>query len=96
MTRHVEIRFVSPSCALVSGPGTREMLTELLGGRPPVWATKSRGWVVQPHRARDLVAILEHRGGWDVTITNAEELFNALNSSTAKRRCAVHQDGGLW
>jgi hypothetical protein len=48
------------------------MLTELTG-RPPVWATVSRGWVVQPHRARDLVAILEHRGGYDVTVTNVDQ-----------------------
>lgn len=69
MSRHVEIRFVTPSCALVNGYGTREMLTELIG-RPPVWAATSRGWVVQPHRARDLVAILEHRGGFDITVTS--------------------------
>jgi hypothetical protein len=72
MSRHIEIRFVSPSCALVTGYGTREMLTELTG-RPPVWGTVSRGWVVQPHRARDLIAILEHRGGYDVTVTNEAE-----------------------
>jgi hypothetical protein len=72
MARHVHIRFVTPSLALVSGYGTREMLTELTG-RPPVYATRSRGWVVQPHRARDLVAILEHRGGFDITVTNVPE-----------------------
>jgi hypothetical protein len=83
VSRHVEIRFVSPSCALVSGFGTREVLTELMGGRPPVWATVSRGWVVQPHRARDLIAILDHRGGYDITVTNGEgERANALASST--------------
>ena len=71
MSRHVEIRFVTPSCALVNGHGTREMLTELTG-RAPVWATISRGWVVQPHLARDLVAILEHRGGYDITVTTEE------------------------
>jgi hypothetical protein len=72
MSRHVEIRFVSPSCALVSGYGTREMLTELTG-RLPVYATRSRGWAVQPHRARDLVAILEHRGGYEITVTTEAE-----------------------
>ena len=71
MSRHVEIRFETPTCALVSGYGTREMLTELIG-RPPVWATISRGWVVQPHRARDLVAILEHRGGYSITVTGMD------------------------
>ena len=68
MSRHVEIRFVSPSCALVNGYGTREMLTELTG-RPPVWATVSRGWSVQPNRARDLIAALENHGGYDITVT---------------------------
>lgn len=72
MSRHVEIRFVTPSLALVNGYGTREMLTELMG-RVPVWATKSRGWVVQPARARDLVAALEHRGGFDITVRNVSE-----------------------
>ena len=68
MSRRVGFRFLTPSCALVNGYGTREMLTELTG-RPPVWAATSRGWVIQPHRARDLIAILEHRGGFDITIT---------------------------
>ena len=68
MSRQVYIRFIGRSCALVNGGGTRDLLTELMG-RPPVWATVSRGWVVQPHRARDLVAILEHRGGYDITVT---------------------------
>jgi hypothetical protein len=71
VSRPVEIRFVSPSLALVNGHGTREMLIELTN-RPPVWATRSRGWVVQPHRARDLIAILEHRG-YDVTVTNVDQ-----------------------
>ena len=71
MARHISVRFVSPSCALVNGYGTREMLTEL-GGRP-VWATISRAWVTTPARARDLVAILEHRGGFDITVTHVAE-----------------------
>ena len=71
MSRHVYFRFLNASCALVNGHGTREMLTEMMG-RPPVWATVSRGWVVQPRRARDLVANLEHRGGYDVTVTNVD------------------------
>jgi hypothetical protein len=72
MARHVEIRFVTPSLALVNGYGTREMLKEITG-RVPVWATLDRGWVTQPHNARDLVAALEHRGGFDITVTNVEE-----------------------
>ena len=67
MTRHVEIRFVTPSLALVNGPGTRQMRIEL-GGRP-LWATISRGWVTTPARARDLVAVLEYRGGFDISVT---------------------------
>lgn len=39
-------------------------------GHAPVRATRSRGWVVQPHRARDLIAILDHRGGFNVTVTS--------------------------
>jgi hypothetical protein len=50
----------------------REAL-KALTGRTPVWATLDRGWVTQPHNARDLVAVLEHRGGFDVTVTNVEE-----------------------
>jgi hypothetical protein len=73
MSRHVQIRFVTPSLALVNGYGSREMLTEL-GGRPPVWATISKGWVTTPSRARDLVAILEHRGGYDVTVSHVAEV----------------------
>lgn len=88
--RGVEIRFLTPSCALVNGPGTRELITEMTG-RPPVWATVSRGWVVQPHRARDLVAILEHRGGWDITLTNEQPQPATVHG------CAQSDPGrGLW
>jgi hypothetical protein len=97
MSRHVEIRFASPSCALVSGTRVRELLTNLTG-RPPVWSTISRGWVTQPHHARDLVAILEHRGGWEIRVTNPnpcptlEQPCMPVSEPTGADREA----GGLW
>ena len=71
MSRHLTVTLVNNSCALVSGHGSREMLTELRS-RPPVYATLSRAWVTTPKTARDLVAIAEHRG-YDVTVLGRGE-----------------------
>jgi len=92
VSRHVEIRFVSPSCALVSGPGMREALTELTGV-PPVWATISKGWVIQPSRAGGLVAVLEYRGGFDISVTSLEQRETATAASPADR---PDPGAGLW
>lgn len=72
--RVVRFVFETRSCAVVSGYGSRELITELRG-RPPVWSTLSRGWVVQPQTARDLIAICEARG-YDVVLEGggADEL----------------------
>lgn len=59
--RNLRIDIVSPSCAYVSGHGSREMLTELRG-RPPIWVSGRRAWVTQEHTARDLIAVAESRG----------------------------------
>jgi hypothetical protein len=61
VSRSVEVEFVTRSCALVRGYGTREMLTELRG-RAPVWSSRGRAWSVQPVTARDLLAVAQARG----------------------------------
>lgn len=71
MSRRLEIEFVTASCALIRGHGSRELVTSVRG-RPPVWATRSRAWVVQPSTARDVVAAAE-RAGYDVTIKSSAE-----------------------
>lgn len=54
--------------AYVTGYGTRDMLTELRHGQPPVWSTIHRAWVSVPKTARNLVALAESRG-YDVEVT---------------------------
>ena len=72
MSRRVlTITFETPSCALVRGYGSRELLTELRKGRPPVWATRDRAWVTQPATARDLIAVAELRG-YEIVVTSEE------------------------
>jgi hypothetical protein len=60
--RRLEVTIESKHCALVKGYGSRDLLTELRGGRPPVWATLSRAWVTTADTARDLIAVAERRG----------------------------------
>ena len=64
--RWLRVRFVTPSCAYVSGWGSRELLSELVG-RPPVWSNSERAHVAQPSTARDAVAAAEARG-WSVVV----------------------------
>ena len=44
--------------SLVSGPGSRDMV-EGVTGRPPTWSRYRRGWVVQEHTARRVIALAE-------------------------------------
>lgn len=95
MSRRVlMISFETPSCALVCGHGSRELLTELRGGRPPVWATRSRAWVTQPATAKDLIAVAETRG-YDIVITGEA----ATEAHEAARLLGVGDrpdESGLW
>ena len=52
---------VNDNLAVVTGWGSRELLVEMRG-RQPTWSSRPRGWAVQPHTARDLVALAEIRG----------------------------------
>ena len=69
---------ITPILASVSavgvavGLGARDLITELRR-RPPVWATRARAWVVQPHTAKDLIALAEQRG-YDIVVTTETEL----------------------
>lgn len=65
--RHLTITFHSRHCAYVSGYGSRALLSELRGGRAPVWGTRVRAWVTTEQTARDLLAVAESRG-YEVTI----------------------------
>lgn len=100
MRRHARIRFVNASTALVNGHGTREAIRDLARSAP-VWATLSRGWVVQPHRARQLIALLEHRG-YDITIETDDEAddgrWEEPATDTAVSAPAESPDpgAGLW
>lgn len=52
---------VTPWLTVLSGPGVRDLLTDLTG-RSPMWCSRPRGWAVQPHTAADLLALAETRG----------------------------------
>ncbi|MCH1867075.1 hypothetical protein [Nocardioides sp. CFH 31398] len=52
--------------SLVRGHGSRELVTEVTG-RPPMWRTLARGWSVQEHTARDVVALAERRN-YDIVV----------------------------
>lgn len=54
--------YVNENCAYVSGYGSRELLTDLRGGRPPVWSSIGRAWVTTPTTAGDFIAVAERRG----------------------------------
>ncbi|TYL55755.1 hypothetical protein FXB39_00665 [Nocardioides sp. BGMRC 2183] len=60
-TRRLTVTKVSPSCDVVSGYGSRELVTEVRG-RPPMWSSRPRGWVVQPKTSADVIALAESRG----------------------------------
>ena len=60
MSRRIEVEYLTRSCALVRGYGSRDLVQSRLN-RLPVWSSRSRGWVVQP-TADDVIALAEDRG----------------------------------
>lgn len=67
--RQLTVTFYNAHAAYISGHGTRELITELKG-RPPVWASRHRAWVVSEQTARDVLAMSQARG-WDVHVAEA-------------------------
>jgi len=61
MQRRLTVITVNANLTVVTGYGSRDLITDLRG-RPPMWSSRPRGWVIQPHTAPDLVALAEHRG----------------------------------
>lgn len=65
----LSVTYVSPSCVLFSGRGTRDLYLDLRG-RPPVRNVLLRKWVTTPQTARGLVSLAASRGytldlNWD-------------------------------
>lgn len=71
--RVLTVVLVNDNCAYVSGYGSRELITELRGGKPPVWSSIGSAWVTTPRTARDAIAVAESRR-WDVVITTDDPL----------------------
>lgn len=75
--RTLTVVMVNQNCAYISGYGSRELITDLRFGRPPVWSAVGHAWVTTPGTARAAIAVAEDRG-WNVTITNDDPLPAAM------------------
>ena len=71
--RILNVVLVNQNCAYVSGHGSRELITEIRFGRPPVWSAVGRAWVTTPDTARAVIAVAEMRK-FDVTVTEGDPL----------------------
>lgn len=85
----------APSCAYVRGFGAFELLREIRG-RSPVYGIRARAWAVQPHTARDAIAVAEARG-WRVEIVTEAHLLRLAGVEIEEKR-ATHAEakGQLW
>lgn len=70
MIRRLTVTTVTPSLAVVGGYGARDLIADLRG-RPPMWSSNPRGWVIQPSTIPDLTALAESRG-FDVRVEEGE------------------------
>ncbi|CAN5398399.1 hypothetical protein BH11ACT8_BH11ACT8_04350 [soil metagenome] len=62
----LEVEEVTPSCTYLRGYQVRQLVADV-NGRPPIWATRARAWVVQPSSVPDIVAEAERRG-WNIVL----------------------------
>lgn len=53
---------VNASMTVISGYGSRDLITEIRGGKPPMFSSRPRGYAVQPSTADDVIALAERRG----------------------------------
>lgn len=82
--------------SIVRGPGARELVILVArGNRAPVWSHVRRGWSVQEHTARDVIAAAEVRN-YDVVIAGRR---GAALLEDGRDRVPVsivhHEDDGL-
>lgn len=70
MRRVITVVVVNRVLAVVSGHGSRDLLTTVRG-RTPMWSSRPRGWVTQPSTVPDLTAVAE-RQGYDVRVESME------------------------
>jgi hypothetical protein len=69
--RRLTVTTVNAHMVVVGGYGARDLLCELRG-RPPMWSSRPRGWVTQPHHIPDMQALAENRG-FEVVHTDGGE-----------------------
>lgn len=70
--RVLRVQFGDHTWAAVSGHGSRALLVELRG-KPPMWSSTARAWLVQARTGRDVVAMAEARG-WAVEVIEDDHL----------------------
>lgn len=68
----LRVRFAGKWCAYVSGYGSRELLSELRGGKAPIWSATLKAWATTPRTAADVIAIAESRNR-RVLVSNDEQ-----------------------
>ena len=59
--RRIKVVIESRHCAWVSGYGFRELISEIRGGRAPMWSSTARAWNTTEATATAVIALAEHR-----------------------------------
>lgn len=91
--RTIKVHIESRMAAYCSGWQSRELLTDLRNGKPPLWSHRMHAWCTTEATAMDLVALCERRG-YDVVLTSDQR----TEHSTAAEPVVQQPDpaAGLW
>ena len=94
--RTIAVSIETPTCALVRGYQARALITQLRG-RPPVWATVSRAWVMQTADVADLLALCQTRNV-EVEVTTVDGHYAPLSTTPTSRSATTADDAEerLW
>ena len=87
--RLIRAAYAGRWCAFLNGYGSRELLTELGHGKPPVWNPRFRAWVGQPETITNALVLAEARG-WATEVVDEDHLLALAGAERAEER------GALW
>ena len=90
----LQVAHVSPSCDYWRGHGSRELLTEVAGGRVPLWGSRVRAWHCQPATTAEALALAESRGWW-VEIIDEAHLLRLAGVEVDAVRAAHAESRGM-
>ncbi|RYC14566.1 hypothetical protein [Nocardioides zhouii] len=86
-TRLIQAAFINRSAAYLRGHGSRDLLMECNGGRPPLFGSRLRAWYGTPEVVSEALALAESRR-WPTEVVDEVHLLRLAGHEVAAVKAA--------